>query len=103
MAQDDDNPKQKIEGGDGSMNVQVGRDYHHHEAMKTSSIISPTQDEIDKYDPRIREIKDAVTYHVPSPTELKRLSQPSPMARFFRFLAGLSVMIFVFYLLWQLI
>lgn len=68
MSDKDGSKKQKIEAGDGSHNVQVGRDYHHHEAPKPSGLIRPDQGDVEQFDPRygrIREEADKVRKSAP--------------------------------------
>ena len=58
MSDEDNSPKQKIDAGDRSHNVQVGRDYHHHDGARKSLLLRPDQSEVEKFDPRFRHIRE---------------------------------------------
>lgn len=59
MSEESRFPKQKLDAGGQSHNIQVGRDFHHHEAPKQSLLYRPDQGDVEKFDPRFRRIREA--------------------------------------------
>lgn len=94
---------QKIVSGEKSNNVQVGRDYHIHQAPKASPILRPSQTEIENFDPRFRQIRDAADKEVRNdklwtiPRRNRRGLAQDSSALFIGFL-GLAITLLIFLL-----